>query len=62
MLRKFLTSFLKDTGGASAPEYAILLAVIGSVVIIAAQYLGQETAGQMNDTGTCIATDGATCP
>lgn len=39
---KFVTSFLRDESGASAAEYALILAIIGSGIAVAALALGGE--------------------
>ena len=39
---KFVTSFLRDDSGASAAEYALILAVVGSAIAVAALALGGE--------------------
>lgn len=39
---KFVKSFLRDESGASAAEYALILAVIGSAIAVAALALGGE--------------------
>ena len=39
---KFVTSFLRDESGASAAEYALILAIIGSGIAVAALSLGTE--------------------
>jgi pilus assembly protein Flp/PilA len=39
---KFLKSFVADESGASAAEYALILAVIGSAIAISALALGGE--------------------
>ena len=53
---------LRDDGGASAAEYALILAIVGTGIALASLFLGQVVANSMNDTGTCISTSGATCP
>ena len=53
---------LRDTHGASAAEYALILAIVGTGIALASVFLGQVVASSMNDTGTCISTSGATCP
>lgn len=45
---------LKDDSGASAAEYALILAVIGSVIAIAALFLAGSIGDAMNGTATCI--------
>ena len=39
---KFVKSFVMDESGASAAEYALILAVIGSAIAVAALALGGE--------------------
>ena len=39
---------LKDDSGASAAEYALILAIIGSVIAIAALGLGEAIGGRMD--------------
>ena len=46
---------LKNDSGASAAEYALILAIIGSVIAIAALTLSGAIGDAMNDTATCIA-------
>ncbi len=53
-MRKFVTSFLRDDSGASAAEYALILAVVGSVIAIAALGLAGAIGGAMDDAKTCI--------
>lgn len=53
---------LRDRGGASAAEYALILAIVGTGIALAAFGLGGVIAASMNDMGTCISTAGATCP
>jgi pilus assembly protein Flp/PilA len=49
-----IKALLIDRGGASAAEYAIILAVVGTGIALAAALLGESIAGAMNDTSTCI--------
>ena len=53
---------LKDDSGASAAEYALILAIIGAAIAFAAIFLGGEIATAVNDAGTCISTNGTSCP
>lgn len=53
---------LRDDRGASAAEYALILAIVGTGIALASLFLGQVVANSMNDTGTCISTSGGTCP
>lgn len=45
---------LRDKRGASAAEYALILAIIGAAIALAAVYLSGTIANAMNDTGDCI--------
>lgn len=58
----FFKNFLRDEAGASAAEYALILAIIGSVIAFAAVNLGGAVAGAMSDATQCINSDGVTCP
>ncbi len=58
---RFLARFWRDTDGASAAEYAILLAVIGTVMAVAASQLGESIATAISDTTVCLKTNGGTC-
>jgi pilus assembly protein Flp/PilA len=55
MMRKFI-EFLKEENGASAGEYALILAIIGTAVAGAAVALGDDLETGMNLIGTCVAT------
>ncbi len=56
-----MACFWRDTDGASAAEYAILLAVIGTVMAVAASQLGEAIGTAINDTALCLNTNGGTC-
>jgi pilus assembly protein Flp/PilA len=58
---KFVKSFIVDESGASAAEYALILAVIGSVIAVAAIGLAGAIGGSMTKAKTCISTNGVTC-
>ena len=45
---------ISDKRGASAAEYARILAVIGAVIAIAALVLSGAIGGAMNSTANCI--------
>jgi pilus assembly protein Flp/PilA len=51
---KFVTSFLRDESGASAAEYALILAIVGTAIVAGALTLGSEIGGAMTDAGKCI--------
>lgn len=46
---------LRDESGASAAEYALILAIVGSAIAIAAVALGNTIAGAMDRASNCIA-------
>jgi pilus assembly protein Flp/PilA len=57
-----MTNFLKmlrDDRGASAAEYALILAIIGAVIALAAIGLADAIGNAMNNTATCIENPGA---
>jgi len=43
-----------DTSGASAAEYALILAIVGTGIAVAAYTLGTSISNAMNKAGTCI--------
>ncbi len=57
----FIKQLWNDESGASAAEYALILAIVGAGIAGAAIVLGGAIATAMNDASTCISTDGATC-
>lgn len=57
-MNKFL-AFFTEEGGASAAEYALILAIVGAGIAVAAITLGGNIATAMTDAGTCITTPSA---
>jgi pilus assembly protein Flp/PilA len=57
---KTFIKMLKDDSGASAAEYALILAIIGSAIALASIFLGQQISGAIGDAGNCI-NDTTTC-
>lgn len=53
---KFLKAFRRDELGAAAAEYALILAVVGSGIVIAARALGVSVGGVMTRAATLIDT------
>jgi pilus assembly protein Flp/PilA len=51
---------IKDESGASAAEYALILAIIGTGIALAAIYLGTTIRTAMNSAGSCISNPGST--
>ncbi len=54
-MTKFV-SFLKEEAGASAAEYALILAIVGAGIALAAIALGGSISNAMSDAGNCIET------
>lgn len=52
-MTKFL-AFFQDESGASAAEYALILAIVGAGIAVAAIFLGSAISTAVNDAGTCI--------
>ena len=52
---KFLNSFVTDESGASAAEYALILAIVGSGIAVAAVALGGAITGAMGRATADIA-------
>ena len=53
---------IRNESGASAAEYALILAIIGSVIAIAALGLGNAIGARMNAAASCITGgDAASC-
>ena len=59
---KTLINLMKDDSGASAAEYALILAIVGTAIAGAAVLLGDTIKNAMDDASTCIESEGATCP
>ena len=59
---KAFIKMLKDQSGASAAEYALILAVVGAGIAVAAFALGGAVSTAMNDATTEIESGGAPAP
>ena len=55
-MSKFV-AFLKDETGASAAEYVLILAIIGSAIAAAALSFGTAISGALTKAGTTITSD-----
>ena len=55
-MSKFV-AFLKDESGASAAEYVLILAIIGSAIAAAALTFGTAISGALTSAGTAITAD-----
>lgn len=53
---KFVKSFVMDESGASAAEYALILAIVGTGIAVAALALGSAISGSMSRAATCVTT------
>lgn len=51
---KTFINMLKDESGASAAEYALILAIVGTGIAIAAVVLGGTISNSMNKASNCI--------
>jgi pilus assembly protein Flp/PilA len=51
---KKLMRFLKDEEGATAPEYALMVALIAAVIITAVTQLGTAASNKFGTTATSI--------
>jgi len=54
-MSKFV-QFFQDESGASAAEYALILAIVGAGIAVASLALGGSISTAMNSAGTCITT------
>ena len=51
---KTFIKMLKDEAGASAAEYALILAIVGAGIAVAAFNLGGSISSAMSKAGSCI--------
>ena len=47
-MRNFLKSFIRDESGAAAAEYALILAIVGAGIAVAAKNLGTAISSAIN--------------
>lgn len=57
---KTFINLLRDQSGASAAEYALILAIVGSAIALAAIGLGGAVSNSMKRATNCIAAPGNT--
>ena len=55
-----LLNVLRDDSGAAAAEYALILAIVGAAIALAALGLGSAVANSMNRASNCIKTPNST--
>lgn len=53
-MKNFLKNFVRDESGASAAEYVLILAIIGSTIAVASLALGNSIAGALGEAKTTI--------
>ena len=58
---KFVKAFVSDESGASAAEYALILAIVGTGIAAAAFALGGAITGAMSSASACINNASGTC-
>ena len=51
---KTFINLMKDEAGASAAEYALILAIVGGAIALAAIALGGAVSNSMNRASNCI--------
>lgn len=54
MTMTFVKNFLRDESGASAAEYALILAIVGAAIVTGAIALGDAIGNELTDTAACI--------
>ena len=60
-LTSALAGVWRDESGASAAEYALILAIVGTGIAVAAVTLGTSISTAMGTASTCIDSMGANC-
>jgi pilus assembly protein Flp/PilA len=53
-------AYLGDEDGASAAEYALILAIIGATIAAAMLFLGNSIVGAVNNAANCISNHSTT--
>lgn len=59
-MMKILNNLKNNKSGASAAEYALIVAVLGGFVVGGASLFGQSLTNTMNDTGTALEAESGT--
>jgi pilus assembly protein Flp/PilA len=54
-MRKTIQSYLSDESGAAAAEYALILTIIGTTLLVAVSTLGNDIATALSNAGKVIA-------
>ena len=58
---KTFINMLRDESGASAAEYALILAIIGGAIALAALALGTAVTNSLSKATNCINNPSSTC-
>ena len=61
-MTKFVKAFLADNSGAAAAEYALILAVVGSAIAVAAFALGNAVKTSIDGATANVVAGGKTTP
>ena len=56
-----VVAYLIDERGASAAEYAMILAIVGAALATASIFLATAIGAAVNSAGTCISSAGSNC-
>jgi len=54
-MRNFIKSYLSDESGSAAAEYALILTIIGTAMLLAVGTLGNDIATALSNAGGVIA-------
>ena len=60
-MTKFFHDFVRNETGAAAAEYALILAIVGTGIALAAFNLGGAISGAMNKAKNCITSGNGAC-
>ena len=52
---------IRETSGTSNAEYALMMAIVGTAVLMSAIWFGGILGVSVNEAGTCIETSGSSC-
>ena len=53
-MRNLIKSYLSDESGAAAAEYALILTIIGTTLLVAVGTLGNDIGSALTNAGTAI--------
>jgi pilus assembly protein Flp/PilA len=56
-----LSAYVNEEIGASAAEYALILAIVGGALTVACLFLSSAIANAVDSAGSCIGSAGANC-